>query len=111
MDKNPTQDELRDFYHQEIETLKSSIQGYKEAAKPVAPDDAYGRVSRMDAINNKSVMELSLRQAEVRLSKLERMAEKIGTKAFGKCIKCGKAIPIGRIMAMPESSKCISCAR
>ena len=111
MDKSPTQDELLDFYNHEIEALKSSILGYKEASKPVAPDDAYGRVSRMDAINNKSVMELSLRQAEVRLSKLERMVEKIGTDEFGKCVKCGQAIPIGRIMAMPESSKCISCAR
>lgn len=35
----------------------------EDSCKPIAPDVAIGRISRMDAINNKSVMEASLRNA------------------------------------------------
>ncbi|WP_407944216.1 TraR/DksA C4-type zinc finger protein [Marinifilum fragile] len=29
---------------------------------------------------------------------------------FAICIRCGSEIPIGRIMIMPESKKCVRCA-
>ena len=34
---------------------------------PIAPENAIGRVSRMDAINNKSVNEAALKKAEIKL--------------------------------------------
>ncbi|MFO7673383.1 MAG: hypothetical protein R6V74_06735 [Lutibacter sp.] len=39
----------------EISKTEISVNDYKEATKPVAPDVAIGRISRMDAINNNSV--------------------------------------------------------
>lgn len=39
----------------EIEKLQHTIVMYKSITNPIAPDNAIGRVSRMDAINNKSV--------------------------------------------------------
>ena len=35
-----------------------------ELTKPIPPENAIGRVSRMDAINNRSVNEAALRTAE-----------------------------------------------
>ena len=55
----------------EIEKTKKLIKDYRELTQPIEPDDAYGRISRMDAINNKSVMDASLRQAENKLKNLE----------------------------------------
>ena len=57
----------------EISLTEKSIKEYIELTKPIAPDCAIGRVSRMDAINNKSVLEASLRQAEGRLRNLKRV--------------------------------------
>ena len=95
---------------QEIAKTEILIEEYKELTLPVAPDDAIGRISRMDAINNKSVTEASLRQAEQKLLNLQRVLSRVGTSDFGICIKCGKPIPEGRILYRPESLTCVNCA-
>lgn len=94
----------------EITKTKKLIAEYKEISKPVAPDDAIGRISRMDAINNKSVTEAALRQAEKKLQNLKRVMSRVGTRDFGICIKCGKPIPAARIIYRPESLTCVECA-
>ena len=95
----------------EISKTKKSIEEYKDMVKPIAPDVAIGRISRMDAINNKSVMEASLRQAEEKLKNLNKVLSQIGSKEFGICMKCKQPIPIGRILIRPESLFCVNCAR
>jgi DnaK suppressor protein len=90
--------------------LKKRIVVLKDLTQPIEPDCAIGRVSRMDAINNKSVNEAALRHKENQLSALEEAYKTIDEEAFGVCIKCGKTIPIGRILIMPESKKCVNCA-
>ncbi|MDX1471632.1 MAG: TraR/DksA C4-type zinc finger protein [Flavobacteriaceae bacterium] len=94
----------------EIEKTQAAINHYKELTKAIAPDDAIGRVSRMDAINNKSVNEASLRQAEQKLKSLNTVLNKLEDSDFGICLKCNKPIPIGRIMIRPESLLCVNCA-
>ena len=37
---------------------------------PIAPDDAIGRVSRMDAVNDRSTVQAAQRTAEEKLTKL-----------------------------------------
>ena len=102
--------EIKKQIQDAIEDTKALIIDYKEMSKPVAPDDAIGRISRMDAINNKSVTEFSLRKAVEKLSSLERVYKQIGTKEFGKCLKCKQEIPLGRILFRPESLYCVNCA-
>ncbi|MBN2596455.1 TraR/DksA C4-type zinc finger protein [Labilibaculum sp.] len=90
--------------------LENEIVILKDLTQPISPDCAIGRVSRMDAINNKSVNEAALRKKEIQLSALKESFKNIDSDDFGKCIKCGITIPIGRIMIMPESKKCVDCA-
>lgn len=94
----------------DIELLKSDIVKLKQLTQPIAPDGAIGRVSRMEAIGEKSVNEAALRNAEARLAKLQRALSHIDNPDFGQCRECGKDIPLGRIMLMPESDKCVECA-
>ena len=95
----------------EISKTEKSIEEYKDLVKPISPDVAIGRISRMDAINNKSVMEASLRQAEEKLRNLNKVLSQIDSKEFGMCMKCKQPIPIGRILIRPESLYCVNCAR
>jgi len=104
-------EDIREKINAEIEKTKALILDYKELTKPIAPDDAIGRVSRMDAINNKTINEAALRQAEDRLQKLQKVLDKFGKPEFGLCAGCGKPIPVGRILIRPESSRCVNCAR
>lgn len=102
--------EIKQKILDEISKTEISINDYKEATKPVAPDVAIGRISRMDAINNNSVASAALRQAEIKLKNLNRVLSQFGTKDFGICLKCNKSIPIGRILIRPESLLCVNCA-
>lgn len=104
-------DDIKQRIIDEISKTEKSIIEYKEMTKPIAPDTAIGRISRMDAINNKSVTEASLRQAEEKLRNLKRIFSQIGSKDFGLCLKCKKPIPLGRILIRPESLYCVNCAK
>jgi DnaK suppressor protein len=95
----------------EITKTEKLIVEYKEMTKPIAPDVAIGRISRMDAINNKSVTEASLRQAESKLLNLKRVFDKLGSPDFGLCLKCKQSIPLARILYRPESLYCVNCAK
>ena len=89
---------------EEIAKTEKLIVEYKELSKPVTPDNAIGRISRMDAINNKSVTEASLRQAKEKLKNLNQVLSRVGTAEFGICIKCRKPIPVARILYRPKAS-------
>ncbi len=103
--------EIKDKLLQDIQKTEKIIKDYQEQTKPVSPDDAIGRVSRMDAINNKSVVEASLRKAEEKLRGLEYVLDNIDDPDFGRCKNCKTEIPIGRILFRPESVLCVNCAR
>jgi len=101
---------IADKIAQEIEKTTNSILEYQKMCKPISPDDAIGRVSRMDAINNKSVLEAALRKAQSKLKNLEIVKREINNSSFGVCIKCKNSIPIARLILVPESKNCINCA-
>ncbi len=103
--------EIRKRFEQEIDKTEKRVKQYEGMTQPIAPDNAIGRVSRMDAINNKGVMDAALRKSRERLKGLKRNLSKLGTSEFGMCPKCKKQIPIERILLAPQSSFCVNCAR
>lgn len=110
MSSKADKDEIRERIAAEIAKTRAQVIEYRALTKPVAPDDAIGRVSRMDAINNKSVNEAALRKAEHKLDQLEKVEARIDKPDFGLCRKCGQPIPIERILYRPESTRCVHCA-
>lgn len=108
--KEPTREQIDQLLDREIKKTETVIADYKTSTGPVAPDDAIGRVSRMDAINNKSVIEAALRNAEEKLRKLRHMKGRLDSPDFGNCARCGNKIPAGRLILKPESAYCVSCA-
>ena len=95
---------------EKIEETQKEIEQLKELTRPVEPDNAYGRLSRMDAINNKSINDKALREQKGRLQKLERALEKMEAGKYGNCVKCGDPIPMGRLKFMPWTANCVNCA-
>jgi len=73
-------DEIKQKIIQEIEKIKIKITDLEELTKPIAPDCAIGRVSRMDAINNKSINENALRKAQNKLKGMEIALQNVITK-------------------------------
>ncbi len=108
-----TQEELKKLekeIKEMIVQLKLEIASLEESAAPVAPENSIGRISRMDAINNKSVVEASLRNRKKKLSKLQLSLSKVYQPGFGSCVSCKKTINPKRLMLMPQSDKCVKCA-
>ncbi len=96
-----------------IKRIKEDIEHLIEQTQPIAPENSLGRITRMDAINSKSVNEATLRQSKITLAKLEHALQRIehNDSTFGQCSKCEDIIPLPRLMLMPESDKCVKCAR
>jgi len=102
--------EIAEIIDEQIESIKEEIIELKELTKPVKLDASVGRLSRMDAINNKAINEKSLREKKSTLQKLERAQERAAEGDLGKCLKCGNDIPFGRLKIMPYTTRCVQCA-
>ncbi|MDR9418240.1 TraR/DksA family transcriptional regulator [Gracilimonas sp.] len=102
-------EKLIEIIHTRIESTKADIEELTELVKPIPLDASIGRVSRMDAINNKSINESSLREKKKELKKLERALENSESDKFGICTKCGDVIPFGRLEYMPHTTRCVIC--
>lgn len=108
-----TQEELKkietDIRHL-IKKITREIEELEITAAPVKPENSLGRISRMDAINNKSVMEVSIRNRKRKLNKLQLALGNIKKPGFGLCFNCKKPINPKRLMLLPESNRCVRCA-
>jgi len=102
--------EVKQSIENSILTTQDTIASLKELTKPISPENAIGRVSRMDAINNKSVNEAALRNLTNKLALLEAALQRVNQQSFGLCIICNHPIPIQRILLMPQSNRCVNCA-
>lgn len=109
MDKKQ-QEEIKAKILSEISKTEKLVIEYEELTQPIEPENAIGRISRMDAINNKSVTEAALRQAKSKLEGLNYVLKQLDKKDFGFCAKCGNQIPLGRLLLMPHSRFCVNCA-
>lgn len=98
-----------DLIGKKMEQLNAEIEELEEITKPIPLDASIGRISRMDAINNKSINEASLRDKKKVYQRLERALERSKSKDFGICQKCGKEIPFGRLEYMPHTTRCVQC--
>ncbi|MFN4080214.1 MAG: TraR/DksA family transcriptional regulator [Saprospiraceae bacterium] len=103
-------DALREHIALKILKTENDIAEYEALSAPVAPDVAIGRISRMDAINNKSVVEAALREARQKLSKLQMALSRIDSSEFGLCSRCKQPIPYKRLWVMPDSDRCVRCS-
>jgi DnaK suppressor protein len=104
-------EQIRIRLEEEIIKTSLSVEKYKELTRPIAPENAIGRVSRMDAINNKSVNQAALTNSEIKLNNLKVALTKIDDEDFGICVRCNNPIPLGRILLMPHAITCVNCAQ
>ena len=103
--------DIKNRIEEELIITSKKIEEYRELTKPISPDNAIGRVSRMDAINNKSINDVALRKAELKYNNLKVALSKIEDSDFGLCRKCHQPIPLGRLLLMPQVITCVHCSR
>ena len=107
--ENENKREITAKINDEILKTEKSIISLIELTKPISSDCAIGRVSRMDAINNKTINDNALRKAKMKLIASKLALQNIDDQDFGICIRCKNKIPLGRILLMPQSRYCVHC--
>ena len=104
------QTKLKKSIKKKLTAIKKDIASFKLLTRPVSPDNAIGRLTRMEAINSKSINEAALRKAKDTRQKLERALARIDDPDFGLCRECEEPIPSARLMVLPETDLCVRCA-
>ena len=94
----------------ELEATRLQIERLEVVTKPIAPDKALGRLTRMEGLSDKGISEAALNQAREKLYRLEQSIEAVDREGFGLCLICHQAIPFERLLAMPETRRCVQCA-
>ena len=92
-----------------IKEVEEEISNIKQLCTPISPDNAIGRLSRMEAINEKSINEASLRKLELRILNLNEALLRAKSEDFGICFRCEEEIPQKRLKILPESKVCVRC--
>ena len=103
-----------DKYQTRLSQLSLEIQDYlkksQDSASAVEPDNALGRLSRMEAMQDQQMV-LELRRRKKRqLSDVASALKRIEQNSFGSCMFCGKTISNDRLDAFPEVQTCVNCA-
>jgi len=96
---------------EEIASIEEEIPRAKKETHPVAPDNAIGRLTRMEAIGAKAIAEAQLGSLKARFVRLKGLLERIEKKDpnLGLCTECGDEIARARLLARPESLRCVEC--
>lgn len=109
--RDEEKDAIRQQIQDSLEETREHIADLVELTRPIPPENSIGRLSRMEAINSKSVNEAALRQARNRLAKLEHALAKVDSEEFGICVRCKQEIGSARLLFIPETTTCVKCAR
>ncbi len=96
---------------QHLERIENDIKNLKELAKPVSPDNAIGRISRMEALNDLTVHKANLTKALKRKELLEKAKKRVSSEGFGLCLRCEEEIDPKRLEILPESQICMVCIK
>jgi len=101
---------LMNKIREELSGIDAEIAELEDVTRPISPENAIGRVSRMDALGNKMVNEQVLASARERKLKLETALGKADSPEFGLCMACMQPISPERFLAIPEAVLCVKCA-
>ncbi len=94
---------------QELEDI--SALSAAERATVTLDQQAVGRLSRMDAMQNQETAKATERSRQAELSRIARALLRIDTGDYGICDRCGGEIGARRLEVDPSALFCISCAR
>ncbi|MCP4598817.1 TraR/DksA family transcriptional regulator [Neptuniibacter sp.] len=103
-------EQLLDKLHKLKHELDDEVDSLKHTAEPVKLDQqAFGRVSRGEALQQQNMAKANLGQCQERIRQVEEALRKIDSEDYGYCDSCGDEISLARLHAKPESPLCIGC--
>jgi len=103
--------ELKQSIETQLRHLKKELTATAESSKTtVAPDNAIGRISRVEAMQSRHIGEASARARQERITRLEQALTTVDDEEYGLCVVCEEPIPMARLRLIPEATHCVACA-
>jgi DnaK suppressor protein len=90
----------------EIQQLLNSS---SDGAQPVALDQPIGRLSRMDALQQQSMVKANRIAAQRQLEQVQAALRRLHSGDYGCCLSCDEPIPFQRLRVKPETPFCLAC--
>lgn len=90
----------------ELEALLASS---AEGARPVDLDQPIGRLSRMEALQQQSMVQAGRENARSRLQRVQAALALFERDEYGLCRRCEEPIGYPRLSAQPEAPFCLAC--
>ena len=103
--------EIRQAVEEQIKDLAQGLSELEERSETVNLDQPIGRLSRIDSLTNQGILLSGISKSKARLTALQRTLQDIDDPEFGHCLECGQEINPKRLIVLPESRLCISCAQ
>ncbi len=102
-------DELVAALHALKGALPQQIAMTADGARPVDLDQPIGRVSRIDAIQQQSMIKANRAAARRRLGQVNAALIAVDEDEYGNCRRCDEPIGYPRLKARPETPLCLDC--
>ena len=92
------------------ELEQDEARGREGQATVELDQQAVGRLSRMDALQNQAMAKAGHARRQAERRRLMAALARIDEEEFGYCEDCGEEIAEGRLRLDPAAPRCISCA-
>ncbi len=103
--------EIRADLEAQLVRLERSMAVSEEAVRTVELDQqAVGRLSRMDSLQNQSMSRNLQEREQVRYAAVKAALRRMEAGTYGVCTSCGLPLQPGRLLVMPEVERCPACA-
>jgi DnaK suppressor protein len=97
----------------DLEALREELHSFLGASaagsRPVGLDEPIGRLSRMDAMQQQSMIKAGRAAAEQRLQRVDTALQRITAEEYGACLRCEEPIGFKRLKVQPDTVLCIAC--
>ncbi|MGB5559015.1 MAG: TraR/DksA C4-type zinc finger protein [Paracoccaceae bacterium] len=104
--------EIRHQLTARLDALATEDAATKGARAVVELDQqAVGRLSRMDALQNQAMAEAQSRRRQSERQRIEAALKRLDTGEFGYCLECGEEIAPDRLALDPALALCAECMR
>ena len=91
--------------------LEEDSQISSQARETVELDQqSVGRLSRMDAMQQKAMAEAQERTRRLDLQRVEMAERRLKSGDYGYCAQCDDEIPDARLAIDPMAERCVKCA-
>jgi DnaK suppressor protein len=101
--------EMRERLGSRVVELRDTIARIEGTTAPVSPDNAIGRLTRLDAMQATSMRRAAARDHDLELHHVVRALETMANGEYGICRRCKEDIAEARLRAKPEAFLCVAC--